>query len=396
MLFSIVYILFVISSIFYGDLIVIGGFLTLRHITTILMFSLCFKEDKKVWTDKYFNLYILFVLFFLFSSLLTGYFGDALNFVFAFYFICYVAYWSTRILIEKRGDAKLLIYPLLLFGVFDAIVSINQVTGFLNLDSYITLLRFQLSDHYLEQLEYHSDFMGISVPGIMNHPVTNGDFLMVVSIISLYLQRNKLNIVGLVATCILIVGSFFTQQRSPFFIAILFILFVCYRIIYRRQKKIVKIMFLFPLLVFLFYGTDIFFDIVSSGSSRYIDTSMTGREKIYDLAWNFIKDNPLLGGYFFFNQTTHLAPHNFIFNAFIYGGLVGGIAIIYLVLKQIIAIIPNVFSKVSVLDSSKFVMGSAYLAILGNSMTHNTGIVSGSVLAWFLWGAFAASFQMNR
>lgn len=395
MLFNVVYIFFVIATIFYGNLAVVGGFLTLRHIATLLMLALCIKEEKKLASDKYMNYYLLFIACFLVSSMVTGYLSDAIRFVLAFYFVCYVAYWSTKIMVQKTGNSNLLIYPLLVFGAIDAIVSINQVVGFTNIDRYIELMKLSVNQNYLDRLSVSDDFMGISVPGIMDNAVFNGEFLMIVTILSLYLQRKKTALIGGLLTIGLLAGSFYTQQRSPFFLALAGCLFICYKVLYTRLSSMKKIFITLPLVIALLYFIGEFMDFVNTGSTRFVDTSMTGREHIYDMAKDFIWNNLVFGGYYLFLDTTSRAPHNFFFNSFIYGGIVGGLSLIALITFQVIKIFRIFFSKQLSLNTDTIIMGSAYIAIVANSMVHNAGIVVGSVLAWLVWGAFEATSNIK-
>lgn len=100
-----------------------------------------------------------------------------------------------------------------------------------------------------------------------------------------------------------------------------------------------------------------FIDFASADGSRFASTSMTGRDKIYQFAWSYLKDNMLLGGIYSFLNETHRMPHNFFFNAFLYGGLVGGIAITTVVTMQVIMILKYNSHKIKKINVIKLIFG---------------------------------------
>lgn len=249
--FQILYIFFVIGAFFYGSTYIISA-ITLRHIVAVLMFISCVMEDKRIWIDKYFGLYCVFLLAFGLSSILTGYVSDFIRGLLAFYFVSYVGYWSTKILIQKGHSIKCLLYPLFLFGALDAIVSISQITMIFDLTPLLDVLHISLDMETLERFEGKEGAMGISVPGIMNDPVSNGEFLMVMIVLSMYFQRKKFNVSGILITILFLVGSFFTQQRSPFFFAIIVMFYILYKNFFTRLSTASKIILIIPIIVLLF------------------------------------------------------------------------------------------------------------------------------------------------
>ena len=67
---------------------------------------------------------MFFIMSYLIAGVFTGFFLESIKNVIAFYFVSYVAYESTKILIGKYNGMEFLCNVILSFGLIDAFVSI--------------------------------------------------------------------------------------------------------------------------------------------------------------------------------------------------------------------------------------------------------------------------------
>ena len=189
MRFKIAYIVFFVSILFYSSFRVVGP-VTPRHIMTIVMFVMCINEDKKVYMDKYFRWYLLFIFCFGFSSLWTYYLDKFLRFLLAYFFVAYVAYWATMILIKKHNGTSVLVNTIVVLGILNALTTIGQFYEIGIFNRIPEIMRINVSEDFLELAEERDEFEGISLPGLLSGAVSNGYFAMTATLLSLWYQRN--------------------------------------------------------------------------------------------------------------------------------------------------------------------------------------------------------------
>lgn len=398
MRYKVLYIIFAVSIILYSNFRLFLG-LTPRHIMGIVMFAVCLMEDRKLFMDKYFGLYLVFVFGFTISSLVTGYTSLLPRYLLGFYFVAYVAYWATQILIKKYDGANVVINTILVIGVIDALATIGQ---FYNIPYFTVIpslmginVEMDVMD-YLESVNVGDEAFGITLPGIMVNDVYNGYFLMTVGVLSLSLMRSGFNLsqlYRLLPWLLLVVASFMVQQRGPFYLLLLSSAFILFKLVGVGQNKSKAFYFIvlaiaLPVLARILLGT------LLSGESRYnIGLEATNRDSIYAHAWEYIKENPFFGGVFQLFDTRGFAPHNLFLNAWIYGGIVGFIAIVVLTWKQCVLAVKSVLGRVSTQTLPILVTSLAFLCFTANSMLHNVSVVTGDAIVWLMWGGTIACYQ---
>lgn len=101
-------------------------------------------------------------------------------------------------------------------------------------------------------------------------------------------------------------------------------------------------------------------------------------------AWDFIQSTPV-GGIFYYTNTHIKMPHIFL-NAFIYGGIFGGLFLITLFVEQMIIVLKILIQKLSANNILSLVFAGAYLAYSINTMTHNSSLADGNILVWLYGG----------
>lgn len=383
MRFKILYILFFIAALLYNSIHLFGG-LTPRNIMAMVMFLACVVEDRRVLWDKWFGIYLVFLLFFGLSSMLTGYLLLFIQRLVGYYFVGYVGYWSTKILLKKYNAVRLLVSLFLIIGFVDEIVTIGQ---FYNLPYFTIIpqyLGIGVDTELLENMDVGEAAMGLVLPGILGTDVYNGYFLMVVGILSFYFLRSGFRFIALIPWLLAVVASFMAQQRAPFYVLLIISVFILFKAVLLGKSQL-KWILVVVFLALIPIGVQYLFDFLLGGDTRFnIGTESTGRDEIYQKAIDYINNNLFLGGYF----DSGLAPHNMLLTAWIAGGFFGFVAIVVLTVMQLVEVLKLSLKK---LGSHYFVyllFGLAFVGFTMNSMFHNAGMTSGDFVIWTLWGAF--------
>ena len=390
MRYKVIYIIFLVSIIFYANFRVVGPF-SLRHILAILMFIVCVFEDKKLFIDRYSGLFFFFVFCFGISSLFTGYFSRFPRYLIGFVFVAYVAYWASTILVRKFNARSVFINTLVISGIIDVLVTVGQFWGIDVFNRIPELLRISVSSDILEFIDEGEELLGVSLPGLFLSSVYNGYFILVAAVLSLFYQKNGFSVIRLIPWLLAMVGLYVTQQRGPFFIAVAFSIYILYRVI-GKEKKAWTPIFQFVFLLFVAVGISLFISMALSGSSRFaLGIDDTNRSNIYHNALAYIENHLFLGGYYRLRATEGFAPHNLLLNAWIYGGLLGFIAILVMTIWQFLSVGRVALSKKQLVDYGNYLVGLAFIAFTLNSMLHNTSVVTGDAIVWALWGCFQAN-----
>ena len=79
-------------------------------------------------------------------------------------------------------------------------------------------------------------------------------------------------------------------------------------------------------------------------------------------------------------------PHNLIFNAFIFGGWFGGMALLYVIYFQLKECIHTFKNRNA--NPINIILASTVCAMIANGITHNQSIVNAEIVTWMVWGAY--------
>ena len=366
--------------------------LTPRQLMAVIMFFVCLFEEKKFWLDKLFFLYLIFVFCYGLSSLITGYFPDYLKRLIGDYFVAYVALWSVKILITKYKDLNVFLYAFIVFGLFDGVVTLFQFLGISYLDAFLNRLQLISYNPYLDNYQGTGAAMLLNCPpGVFSHPVLNAHALVASTVLSSLVACKKNSLIGSVITLFMLVCLFSTQQRTAFAIGLLSLALVLYITASRSKFRMIIIP---SVIVIVVFGTIELYDFIMNGEFRFSELGLdsTGRDEIYKYCIDYIKNNPL-GGINDFVETTKMYPHNIVFNAFIFGGWVGGLFLLYIVLLQLWEIFKSIRKKNA--DITEIIVSLAMLSLIVNGLTHNQSIVNGEVMTWSIWGAYYYSKKIG-
>lgn len=381
------YLAFLVSIIFGGS--IYFGPASPRQYMTVLVFSylLLHSEKVKKYWDKYLSLYLLFALFYGLSSYMEGALGDFIREFISRYMVCIVGYIATRCYLENKNNYRHIIIVILCCGVLNSLVTLLQYFRypigmaigalFVDMDNLLEYYRFQ---HMAD------GDAGTTYFGMMSNGVFNGYFTMILPILVIYFlyeERSKgtpnafkeitcWGLWGLFILC-----SFIIQERGPFLIAVM----VTAYIMLRESKY--KIALLSAVVIVFLFVIPSLLDSNLWRESRLAagsDLSNDSRVRIYSLAMDFIVTHPLFGGIRTVTSIIGNMPHNFFINAFIYGGIIGGVIILYIIYVQLRR------SFILVHKNLSLMMPLSLIAYTLNGLTHNPSIITGEVLMWMMWG----------
>lgn len=394
-MFKLFYILYLFCTIFLtapiGDLS-----LTPRQFFSVIMLLFCFSYERRLYNNKYWNLYYVYIILFGISSLYTNFFDDYLLRLVGDFFVAYVACWATKIIIEKYDGKHLVIYFFIAFGLFDSIITIGQVLRWPLVNMFTTFFNLNLYESYNLAAETNKNLMEYAIPGFFRNAVDNGHFLSTAAVASVFLFEKKYKIIAIACTAFMLYGSFMAQQRSGFYIAVILCAYLLYKLISHSNKKY-RLLYtsLFVIILIILY--EYFLTIISSTESRVsqIGVDSTGRDQIWSICLNYIIDNLFLGGFFKFVNDFHLYPHNVFLNAFLSGGIIGGIVLLKIIILQLLSV-KKCFSDKLISDFGLLVLAMCFLAALIDSCLHNISLANGDVIIWILWTSYYYSNKSER
>lgn len=387
-IFPYLYAFLLFSYFFIGQISLPGLPLNFIQLATLITFAACFSIERPV-VDRWMKLYIVFLLFYAMSAMATGFFSIFFHNLYSTLFISFTGFWATSILIRYNQTLKPLIYTLIAVGVIDAIVTALQALG---IPFYNPLLAMIIEDTEQEEfLAIHNNELGFAISGLYINPVFNGHFLLFYLLISLLPQSKNLNIKMLPFTFIIMLGLFFCQQRSAFLMGGLALVYV----LYNRIKQSGSYRFLMGVMfvVGIYYVGNYAVDYINSSGSRLSETSSTGRAEIWAEAVDFIFANPICGGYELFHKVSKTYSHNLILSSIIAGGFLGGIILLRMVYEQLKFIYRRIRSSRLMVFH---IVGITYLALIVDSMLHNTGLVEMDFATFVGWALVSNIMVLNN
>lgn len=424
--FKSLYVLFFIAVVFYGQVRLMFG-LTPRHIAIIVMLMVCIKEDNGlIPMGRIMKAYFVFILAFIGSALVTGFISQLLI---TYYIAACVGYWATKILIKKYNHGKLLLKIIISIGILNAIITIGQTLNIPYADQFVSFVHLKLPVKYLEKMNENGSgnmaALMFTRPGLFNSSVYNGYFLLTAGIASLQLLVYRFRPLRLVPWIINTIGCFCVQERSPIIILVVLSAFAFYKILFYKKRHYILLLIGFFLIMayiarFFAYvlpermeedslqtntitryedddepssGLISYTEIVKDSRFGELGLDDTGRGDIYQITIGYLMDHPIVGGYHRLVRIHEIAPHNLFLNAFIYGGFIGGVAILFILFWQIKPLWRVFIRKVAATNPVCFFLGLAYVAFTLNSFLHNRSIVTGDELLWMMWAGFYYEYR---
>ena len=396
------YYLYIVAVLLFGGYI-IGPFSIRVYMVSIMMVHLVvqyFKKNKSPLPTNYIYWYVAFILVMAFSFWVNGEFSSFgyIKFVLANHLVCIVTYFATGLYItdEKKleGVSKLLVGIMFFTSVITILQYFNNPIGWGFARVFSTSTISESMSDKLMRYSKDSSMLGHSVSmGIFDFAFTNAMFIAATSVLSLFWVLRKkgkgwARVLYAIAFAVGLVGCFTTQQRAAFYCMVLASGFIIWNSV---RKPFFRIIILgFVLILLLIYSNSI--GALISGNENLGRMSDMGnfegdtRYHMWQNAIAFIEENVFGGPLAFISINDDMPAHNFIFNAFIYGGWIGGIVVIILFVKMLIQIFKSIAkNKLSTSKylSSFYAMSLLIFFICG--MVHNASLVFGSVLIFVLF-----------
>ena len=391
MKFKILYILFIIICVLYPYKLIIGP-ISIRHIMSLTMLIVSLYEGFR--SDKYLYLYYIFLFCLLFSSLVTGYIGIFANKLLGTYMPIVAAYAATYILINKYRGTNVLLWLFIAIGLLDAVVTIGQFFHLAYVDTIFNLFRFDYNEEFFDLSGRRQSLEGFAIPGLLD-TVTNGYFLSAIAIMVLYNQKCNF-IINIVLWLVVMVASLLTQERTGFFLALIFSAYIICKYFFSKGRAVGYIFTGISVIVISYVLFD-YLGLLFDSDLRFAKGFETdSRDEMRANAWRYLLSNPF-GGAYDFDAAGNRAPHNFFVNSFLYGGVVGGVCIIVLLFLQIKKIFPYLFKKANTENAQwAFIFGLMYIDYSLNSMLHNASIIHGTFMFFVWWGAFLGFAYLDK
>lgn len=371
------------------------GPISLRVFATLSMIGyllLHINEVRKKANNSYIKTYILYIILLGIALVFNGDFTSYgyVKQVLAFFLVAIVAYYATVYFIKTYKDITPIYVTLIAILILTSVVTILQFNG--NPIGWQLGLWFKDLHAGLEEKIYNyearqDNLLGASYAvGIFGHPVSNAMFIASIAILPIFqVIHNKSlikRIVYLVIFAIGLIACFMTQQRSAFFM--LLVVSILSLVYFSRHKFV--ILLIGVLLVVLAWPTVqqlMVSDQLGRLSVANLQTDET-RQMLWSNAELFILDNFLWGGPMTFIRLNEgLPPHNFFFSAFIYGGMFGGITLIYLFFKMCKDTILIVLKK-SKTENYAVIFSVSLFLFLIQGLFHSGTLVDGEALIFVL------------
>lgn len=365
----------------------IGPF-SLRVYATIGMIAyLLIKSKKNNFINinhGYLKIYIAFLALMGVAQLINGEIFEYqfLKKLLAYHLVCVITFLAIEIFVNSEKDLRNTLFILTCIMLVNSVTTLLQYKG--SSIGWVFGSFFGDIESSLDYFNTHDTLLGVSnTPGIWGNVVANAASIAIVSPLSICLIDKKNNTVVRVVSLLNVISSFFacfvTQQRTAFVLYILCILL--YLIIYfRRYTPVI----LLSLVIMSLFGLSFELDNIEMG--RLSDFSDDGREYLYDSAFEFIANHPILGGPMTFQKEAGLSAHNVLVDSWIFAGLLGFISMTILIIKTIVNGI-RVFLKGLKQHHLNYYLLFCSLAVL-NSMaygfTHNTSYLTGFVLIFIV------------
>lgn len=401
------FVLFFIAVIAFGS-IAVGPYSLRVFLSVIMIVLLLFFRKKTKWEIpfKYVGVYLLFLFFYGLALTMNGEFkthGFIKQFL-AFHLVCIIVYYACYTFVTSKR--KMIITTRLLMGILvtTCIVTILQYNGSsLGWGIAVTFNSSGLTDSIQENmLSSDGDFLGKSITvGIFPYVFTNAMFIASTGVISLYGMLNKEKktiekVIYMFITLLAIVACFMTQQRAAFGLMILGIAVIL--LLYGNKHVALLLLFVFVLL--FFFNNSIFETLQNDERlGRFVEIlnlkDDESRKALREAAENFLDNHLLWGGPEKYQMLAGKASHNFFYNAFIYGGLFGGLTVLLLFTMMVFRsfmVIKNGLRRDRL--SPYFAVG--LLIFLGCGFFHNASLVIGSSQIFILFSMMLVTERIEN
>lgn len=380
MLYSIFYSFYIIAAIVFGGVYIAGPF-TIRHIAVICMLVYAMTHSSSLPKEKTMTMYILFVICLGISDISYGYVEFFFKDLLANYLVCYVSYWATLILIEKKKSISVFIYTFIAIGIVSGVLVMLQYHDVYWAFIIPDILR-TFTEEDMDQLTSIGGLIeGQSLPGLFNR-VDNGYYLSIATILSLYIYNKYKSIVSLGFWGFLVVSLYMVQQRAAFFIGLSLSIVFLLQSLSKSHKLIIFSFIAIGIIIFIYHETDISTLLEGSRYSKGADTGT--RQDLWKISYNYIIENPFNANAIDFDKRhPDIAAHNLFLNAFLSCGLIGGTIVLSVVAILCCRCI-KIFKSRHYIKPEYILTTLAFISFNFVSLSHNNSVVNGNIVFWIL------------
>lgn len=390
--------IFWLSTLFGGNWLIGRFSLSFYAIVLMAMNFIIILPKKFSLPYKDIKLYFLYVIVLFYVSLFNGDMANSSNgFVSLFmnYVGCFLIYFSIDYYIKDRKQiffiVKILIFLISINALASHMQFINNPIGWgiWKIFNNGELNFVELVTEYVDKNDVDTN-LGLSFSaGIFPSPVTNGYYFAALGLLPLYYVANtiysfRVRLFNLFLFMSFFISLFEIQQRSAFFLFIIAFLVVLIIMNMRRWIYIGGILFC---VLFVWLGID------DLDWGRIGELDLGGRSSLYSTGWHFVESHWFLGGRFTFLQMSDKSVHNLILNGIIYSGIIGLIIILIIFVRMLIKAVKIIIdSKRTITMSIYTILAISLLVYNFMSFTHNTSLITGDLVIWFLYALMLKSY----
>lgn len=380
------------------------GPLSVRVYATVLMLIHILVNVKQLKavsvvpiSKSYIKLYVVFLFIFFVCLVITG---DIVSYGFARRFlsydlVCIVTFFSIYLKVNNAIQIKCIVLFLLAICLFDAIITILQMTG-QEIGWTIGQMINPFEYDTAEIAERNSDIVAVSIaPGIYGNVVYNAFVLASFAplVFSFYRLENKVSfILSIVLTIIGLFAIFLTQQRAASYLFIMSLSVYLFTLV---VKKPGYLLLLIAILTLIWSEISSFF--TNEDLGRLVSRQDDARSYMFKYAMEFIPNNFLFGGVSDFTKVTGLSAHNILLDSFIFAGVGGFITLMTFDIKICLLCARKAFSFINGKCSlMTFALVMAMITCTLYGFTHNTSVLTGDVVVFILLALLLKSIQLEK
>lgn len=373
------------------------GPMSVRIYMTTLMMLFLLKNAGDIHIEKekmkYVTLYVTFMLFMTLAMLANGEIFEMnyINYLLGSHIPPMVTFIATFYFVKKEKDFDTILIPI---GITTIITSFVTCLQFYNIPLGWTMnFAFnsggasEWQEYIIDRYSGQESMMGLSYQtGIYGFSFTNAAFLCSTSVLFLRLvvdrkRKHYIRFISFVIFMASLTACFMTQQRAAFLGSIILSLIILYKSI---LNGFVRVLITLISILFVFYGGLNLLDSDSLGRmAEFNGMENDSRYNIWVKSLDFLSENILWGGPLAEIKYVGVETHNVFMNAFVYGGLIGGVVIIALLLRCCILALTT-FMKYINSQASPLFYACGFLLYTATSLFHNCSIVNGSELTFLM------------
>lgn len=356
-------------------------------------------KNKYKLSRRFIIFYFLFVLFSALALVLNGEYQDYdfTKLILANYLNCFVTYFAFDYFIKDSDKLNKTLLFFIIIIALDAIVTILQFIGnpigkaiAIALTTVAEVRSDIADDHNINT----SLLLGEAIPmGFFGYVFTNCNYLALFGIqtMGFIKESNKIKRSLLILILLLcFYACFATQERMALFMFAMMTFFLFFTGSATKQSK-VMVGSILALAIVVVLPSLLLSD--KLGRLTSADYKEDVRGEIWSYAFDFLKENLILGGPVAYSKKTDIAPHNFFLNVFIDSGLIGGLIAIYLYLYMTLQSVKIVLRKFSDVTRTLAASICIYGAVC---LFHNASIATGDTSIFILYAAMLKSYMFDK